>query len=56
MKKVVKKDAPKSGFFLIFLDLGPKALQGSPKDPHKPRPRSNLIENGTKMVRIIVFL
>ena len=56
VKKVVKKDVPKSDLFVIFLDLGPKAPQGGPKDPYKHRPRSNLIENGTKMVRIILFL
>ena len=50
------KGRPKKCFFLIFLDLGPKAPQGAPKDPYKHRPRSNLIENGTKMVCIILFL
>ena len=56
VKKVVQKDVPKSDLFVIFLDLGPKAPQGAPKDPYKHRPRSNLIENGTKMVCIILFL
>ena len=56
VKKVVQKDVSKSDRFALFLDLGPKAPQGAPKDPYKHRPRSNLIENGTRMVRIIIFL
>ena len=56
-EKVVKKDVPKSGFFFwFFWGLGPKAPQGGPKDPYKHPPMLNLIENSTKMVRIILFL
>ena len=50
-QKVVKKDVPKSDFVWLFWGLGPKAPQGGPKDPYKHRPRSNLIENCTKIVR-----
>ena len=50
VKKVVKKSVPKSAVFFIFLDLGPKAPQGASKDPPDHPPRSNFVENCTKMV------
>ena len=55
-KKVVKNDVPQSGFFWFFWGLEPKAPQGAPKEPPEHPPRSNVVENCTKMVRKIVFL
>ena len=44
VKNVHKKGTPKSGLFVVFRGLEPKASQGGPKDPPEPLPMSNLIE------------
>ena len=48
VKNVHKKGTPKSGLFVVFRGLEPKASQGGPKDPPEPLPRSKLVENCTK--------
>jgi len=55
-KRLPKRTSRKVIFLLFFWGLGPKAILGGPKDPYKHAPMSNLIENGTKMVRIILCL
>ena len=55
-KNVIKKDVPKSVFFLIFWGLGPKAPQDGPKDSPEHHPKSNFVEKCIKMVCKILFI
>ena len=43
-----QKGTPKSGRFVVFRGLEPKASQGGPKDPPELPTRSNLVEICTK--------
>ena len=48
VKNVPQKGTPKSGRFVVFRGLEPKASQGGPKDPPELPTRSNLVEICTK--------